>query len=218
MKLRHSLFLLSAVVLSSCGTSQSILELDTKSFAENFRGLVHEKEISTVDYNGSTALHVEAGPGAGIVWLEDEVANISSIELELRGRNEVGASFVGVTFNGDEEGNHEVVYLRPFNFTREGRTKNAIQYTYEPEFPWRPLREKHPGVYESDVNPAPKADDWIKLRIEIDGSQLKAYVNNMDEPDLVVERINTGNAGRVGFWTGNGSVGDFAGMRIEYKK
>ena len=218
MKSRYTFVLLFAIALSSCTNSQSVLQVDTDALIQNHRGLVHEKDISKVDYDGKAALHIEAGPGAGIVWLEDKVANISSIELDLRGRNEIGASFVGVTFNGDESGNHEVIYLRPFNFTREGRTKNAIQYTYEPEFPWQPLREKHPGVYESDVNPAPNADDWLKLRIEIDGSTLKAFVNNMDEPDLVVERINTNNEGRIGFWTGNGSEGDFANLRIEFGK
>jgi hypothetical protein len=138
------------------------------------------------------------------------------IELELRGRNQPGASFVGLAFHGVDDETFEAIYFRPFNFAQADavRRSRSVQYVSMPEHGWQVLREKHPGVYENAVEPAPPPEAWLHARIEIDAELVRVFVNAATKPCLVVKRIPDRASGRIGLWVGNGSDGDFARLTV----
>jgi hypothetical protein len=142
-----------------------------------------------------------------------------TIAFEVRGKNELQRSFVGVAFHGAQEGDElssEAVYFRPFNFLAEDpvRQRHMVQYVALPAFPWHRLREEQPERFEQGVRPVPDPDDWFAARVEVAERAVRVYVAGSEAPSLVVERLHTRRSGRVGYFVGNESGGDFAGLTL----
>ncbi len=77
-------------------------------------------------------------------------------------------------------------------------------------YDWPYLRHNFPGVYEADANIADNV--WFHVRLEIDGTVAKVFVNQGQEPVLVVKELKLGEqTGLVGFW---GYPGAFANLKI----
>lgn len=164
--------------------------------------------------NGVT--HLDIGDNAGIVWLNNFEFGDGTIELDIKGRNAPGQSFVGLAFNGKDNQTYDAVYFRPFNFKNPDRKKHAIQYISLPQHDWPTLREEFPGKYENKMQPVPEnVEDWIHAKIEVHRPQVKVYVNGSDKPALEVDLISEAKQGKVGFWVGNGSEGWFRNLKIE---
>ena len=160
--------------------------------------------------------HLDARPADGVAWVEGCSFSEGVIELDLRGKDVPGRSFVGVAFSGVDDSTYEAVYVRAFNFRAEdpARHDHAVQYISHPEHTWFRLREAYPEVYENPVEPAPDPNDWVHVRVVVSGSEVHVFVGDGDEPDLVVERLAERKSGKVGLWVGNGSDGDFANLVI----
>ena len=68
------------------------------------------------------------------------------------------------------------------------------------KYTWFYLRENFPGVYESAADI--KKNEWFHVKLEINGNTVKVYVNNLDEPSLVVNDMKLDvKKGFVGLWT-----------------
>jgi hypothetical protein len=150
------------------------------------------------------------------------------IEVDLAGElNGKGApdarAFVGVAFHIPTDKNtYEAVYLRMTNgrlaqpTPTEPRISRAIQYTAHPDFHWPVSRKEFPGKYEKGANIAPGM--WIHLRLEISGSELKAFINDEKEPALTVGDLKFGEAtGKIGLWVDDGTAAYFSNLRIRQK-
>ena len=151
----------------------------------------------------------------GIAWLKDVSFSTGTIEVDLRGKDVLQQSFIGIVFHGVDTATHDVVYFRPFNFRSEDpvRKIHAVQYASHPDFPWHKLREEKNGIYEKGIDPPPAATDWVHARIVVDDKQIKVYVNNVQEPSLTVDKLNTRQNGLIGLWN-EGLDGDFANLTI----
>ncbi len=173
------------------------------------------RAVSASDMNGKPAIHLDGRPGNGLViWPEVQFSD-GTIELDVRGKDVVQQSFVGVAFHGVGEA-YEAVYFRPFNF-RAGdpeRQSHSVQYVFEPTYSWARLRSEHPGQYEKPITPAPDPNTWIHARIVVAYPKISVYVNNAAEPSLVINELSAQKSGWVGLWVGNGSGGDFANVRV----
>ncbi len=149
---------------------------------------------------------VAALPGAGTGDRGAFVAGRSLaegvIEVDLRGADRPGGSFLGVVFGGVDGKRYEAVYFRPFNFGHaEGvKASHAVQYIAHPAWPWRRLRSERPGEFEAAVQPAPERGGWFHARVEIDTQRVRVFVDGADEPSLDVERIGNPQEGKVGVW------------------
>ena len=174
------------------------------------------RSASLVDDGGRTVLNVAAAPGEGVVWQEQSALQDGTIEVELRGRDIVGQSFLGVAFRGLDNRTYEAVYFRPFNFatTDPARRRHAVQYHSSPDNPWAKLRAEYPSQYESAIAPVPDPNDWFRVRIVLDGRSLSVFVNDAPAPTLAVRTLAVPRTGRVGVWLGNGSGGEFANLKI----
>jgi len=144
------------------------------------------------------------------------------IEIELAGEPAPDADpamrgFVGVAFRIDVEGSggYECFYLRPTNAraVEQLRRNHSVQYVSHPEYPWYRLRDESPGVYESYVDLVPGA--WTAVRIEVEGTRARLYVNGSAQPVLVVSDLKHGrSSGAVGLWLHESTVAHFRDLRV----
>ena len=177
---------------------------------------VFNRSASSLTDGSRRVLRLNDTPGDGVAyWRGVELAN-GTIEFDVRGRDVQGRSFVGVAFHGVDSATYDAIYFRPFNFRTEdaARRLRAVQYISHPTFTWDKLRAEHPGVYEKPVNSPPDPNDWFHVRVVLAGPKASVYVGDATEPSLVVNRLSERTKGRVGFWVGNNSAGDFANLRI----
>lgn len=170
---------------------------------------------------------ISAGPDAGsirlseadktgIAWINGVVFSTGVIEFDIRGKDVLQKSFVGVAFHGVNDTTYDAIYFRPFNFhaTDTARKVHSVQYISSPLYDWPKLRAEFPGKYEKEVVPEPDPNDWFHVRIMVATQKISVYVNENTSPALVVEPLRKLNNGQVGYWVGNGSGGDWKNMKI----
>jgi hypothetical protein len=162
-------------------------------------------------------VHVSAKAGPGVVWIEGTDFAEGTIELDVRGKDVLQQSFVGVAFHRQDDQTYEAVYLRPFNFqaTDPARRSHAVQYMTVPEFDWPVLREKFPDEFERGVDASIKPADWVTLRVVVRGGRVQAFVGAATSPTLDVRKLGRLDRGTIGLWVGNNSDGDFANLRVK---
>lgn len=174
------------------------------------------RKAAASDAAGRKGIYLDAGPGDGVALLDGLEFTDGVIEIDLKGRNVSGASFIGVAFRAVDERTYDAVYFRPFNFKspNELNRSHGVQYVSHPDYGWQRLRNEHPGVYEKPVSPVPEPDGWFHARVVVAGSSVQVFVNDAAEPSLRVETLTGRRSGRIGLWVGNGSDGTFANLKI----
>ena len=167
------------------------------------------------------AIEFGEAPGQGMALLEGVEFNNGVIEVDLKGKDVLQRSFLGIVFRGVDDQNQDVVYFRPFNFKAEDpvRRIHAVQYVSHPAFPWKKLRDERNGQYEKAIfpkpeTPAPDPNGWFHARIVVAKPKVSVYVNDSKEPSLVVDELSDRKGGKVGLWVGEGSGGTFANLKI----
>lgn len=170
--------------------------------------------LSDREILGDDPVHLSKGDGDGVLWLKDLIFENGTIELDIKGRDERGESFVGLAFHGLDENNFDLIYFRPFNFKSVEKKNNALQYVSLPDFTWQKLRKEHPGVYENAVSPAPDPNRWVHTTIVIEHPIVKVFVDNSEMPSLTVEQLSTRKKGWIGFWVGSNSEGEFKNLKV----
>lgn len=207
-----------------------------QSFAlDSIQGLQpHDVTVEAVTYQGRKAVRVlpalaaneelrapKNGEGGGVVVLPATEFQDGTIELEVAGKPRAGAvpearGFVGVAFRaGTDPAKYECFYLRPTN-GRAGdqvRRNHSAQYISMPEYEWSRLRKESPGQYESYVDLVP--GEWTKIKVEVQGTKARLYVNGAPQPVLVVNDLKHGTGkGAVALWIGLGTEAYFANLRL----
>ncbi|HEX5171606.1 MAG TPA: family 16 glycoside hydrolase [Cyclobacteriaceae bacterium] len=179
------------VVLSFTLKAQVLLNVDLKkSTPQNCEIEIQNEGIKLINTSKKTAL----------LWLDGVNFNNGIIELDLKGKDVRGESFLGVAFHALNDSTYSAVYFRPFNFASTERKRYAVQYIDLPGHDWNILRDKHPGMYESAVNPVPDPTDWFHAKIVVNFPEIKVYVNQSAEPSLVVKKISTQQNGKIALW------------------
>jgi len=159
-------------------------------------------------------LYLDAKNGDGFARFNDFVFEDGRIELDIKGKDEQGGSFVGVAFHGLNDSTYDAIYFRPFNFKNPERSNHSVQYISHPAFTWFKLRNEHPEQYEKKVTPVPEPNDWFHASIVVEFPSVKVYVNNSKEPSLTVTQLSTRKKGWIGLWVGNSSEGYFKNLKI----
>jgi hypothetical protein len=161
-------------------------------------------------------VHLSEKDGNGVVWVEGSDFADGTIEVDVRGRDLLGRSFLGVAFHRKDDNTYEAVYLRPFNFRAEDpdRHQHAVQYISVPDYDWPRLRKEFPEEFENPVDKSVVPTDWVPLRVVVKGATVQIFVGGVKAPTLEVRKLGALDRGAVGLWVGNGSDGDFANLRI----
>lgn len=193
-------------------------------------------QAQTAQFRGKAGIHVTVSPDhEGCKHFRDgncTFLNIPTqpfhngiIEVEVAGMPVPGSpdwsrGFVGIVFRVNEDySRYEGMYVRPTNSTApdQVRRNHTTQYFSYPDFPWYRLREEAPGKYESwaDV----KTADWMVLRIEVDGSRARLYLDNHANPVLVVNDLKLGAAakGTIGLFTEVATNAYFRNLKVTYR-
>lgn len=154
--------------------------------------------------------------GSGLAMINNVEFENGTIELEIKGENKPGQSFVGFAFNIQNDNTYEAIYFRPFNFLspEKIRREHAIQYIHPPNNEWRPLRENHPGVYEAEFFSPPNPEEWFKVKLDISPSTVQVFDGRNGKLLLSVERLSKQQSNKIGFWIGHMSVGSYRNLKI----
>lgn len=171
--------------------------------------ILHNRELHI-----DKEVHLNGKSGDGLLWMKELVFTNGKIELDIKGKDIQGRSFVGLAFHGLNESTYDAFYFRPFNFKNPERKGHSVQYISHPEYTWNKLRNEHPEKYENPVLPVPEPTDWFHVTIVVDYPNVKVFVNNSVEPSLNVEQLSSRKEGWIGFWVGNNSEGYFKNLKI----
>ena len=184
-----------ALILGFLGSgnlvAQTIVEADSRKWiAYNCKSDFSGDSIHLINTSGKTALN----------WVKDINFKNGIIELDIKGKDVSGESFVGVAFHGIDSETYDGIYFRPFNFRNPERKDRAVQYIAKPDYDWDTLREKHPGKYEHAIVPDTDPNNWFHVKIVVLHPSLKVFVNGSPEPTLEVEQISERKSGLLGLW------------------
>jgi hypothetical protein len=189
--------------------------------------LVNAKaEVS--NYRGRSAVHLvplrgrESSDETMMAILTDTDFADGTIEAEVAGAPRAGAApdnrgFIGILFRVQGHGSRdEDFYLRPTNGRSDDqlRRNHAVQYESAPDFPWYRLRKENPGVYESYADL--EAGAWTKMKIVVSGTHARLYVNDAEQPCLIVNDLKNGEThGQIGFWAHATTEGYFSNLTVK---
>jgi hypothetical protein len=207
------------------------LKLDTAA------GLtLHNTNASPVSLRGTPGLKLTAPPATATA-ADDRAGRVDhlalvdgvefsngTIEVDLAGEPGPGAAaggargFVGVAFRVQpDRKTYDCFYLRPTNGRADDqeRRNHTAQYISHPAHTWFALREKTPSRYESyvDIQPA----TWIHVKIVVAGDKARLYVNQQEQPTLIVNDVKTGAGakGGVALWFEGSTIAHFANLKIQ---
>ena len=210
-----NLMIVACITLLSmdCVAQQQTLKPDL-SKTTNFS--VINRQITVLNEQGKNAVHLDAKPGDGVAWINNITFEKGIIEFDVKGKNVLQQSFVGIAFHGLNDSTFDAIYFRPFNFQSPdvSRKNHSVQYVSLPQFDWSALREKYPGKYEHSLLKALNPEGWFHAKVVVDATNIAVYVNDDKEPSLVVKPISNHTTGKIGFWVGNNSDGDFSNLTI----
>jgi hypothetical protein len=176
------------------------------------------RTVSKLSGRDGVSIAEKAGPG--VVWIQGSDFSEGTIEVEVRGRDVLQQSFVGVAFHGKDNDTYEAVYLRPFNFRAEDpdRHQHAVQYISAPDYDWPRLRKEFPEEFENPVDQSLVPTDWVPLRIVVKVKTIQIFAGRVTSPTLEVRKLGQQERGMIGLWVGNNSNGDFANLRLTPSK
>lgn len=149
-----------------------------------------------------------------------------SIEVEVLSRllstaASTDRGFIGLAFRIDDmNSKFESIYIRPANGRAEdqARRNHSIQYFSFPDYKYERLRKETPEKYESYTDMG--LNEWIKMKIEIQGGQAKLFLNKNKYPSLIVNDLKHGPdaEGAVGLFVDVGTDGYFRNLKINPSK
>lgn len=137
-----------------------------------------------VKVNAQVVDHLGRKSLMGNAYLPDADFGNGVIEVDVAVSGD--RSYPGVVFRAFTQADYEHVYIRPH---RGGLYPDAVQYA--PKIngiaSWQLFNG--PGYTASAVFPK---DEWMHLRIEVNGTQARLFIDDMANPALVVDRLQHG--------------------------
>jgi hypothetical protein len=212
--------LVIALGILTASAQQKTVKYDLLQMLADKQLNVQNREASPLQIANKTGVKLSARENDGVAWLNGVTFSNGVIELDIRGKDVLQQSFVGVAFHGTGVANTEdVIYFRPFNFRAVDpvRKIHAVQYVSLPNYDWEILREKHNGQYEKAIESAPKADEWFHAKIVVEYPQVKVFEIGNPKASLEVKMLSTTKNGKLGLWVGNNSDGEFANLNVTNK-
>lgn len=203
--------------------ANSVFAQETKTIdlfdlhAKGKLSIVH-REVGGINEADNRFIRISEKEGEGLVWLPITDFRNGVIEIEMRGKDVLQRSFIGIAFHALNDSTFDAVYCRPFNFFAKDsiRRIHAIQYISHPVFTWKKLREERNGVFEKEIIAPPDPNEWFTLKLVIKDKSVQAFINQSKTESLKVEKISTIASGRIGIFVGDGSGGDFKSLKVRY--
>ncbi|MFT4017448.1 MAG: DUF1080 domain-containing protein [Agriterribacter sp.] len=210
MKKFLQLFLMLFISIT---TYSQTLEPDLHNAA---KWLFINRNVYQQNENDRKIININEMPGNGLVILRNYEFSNGTIEFDVKGKDVLQQSFVGIAFHAIDETHFDAIYFRPFNFKskEDTRRSHSVQYISMPGYDWEKLRTQFPGKYENYVNPEPDPNDWFHAKVVVKGWHVAVYVNDTPDPVLESDKLNNNTNGKIALWVGNNSGGSFANLKI----
>lgn len=130
---------------------------------------------------------------------------------------DLSRGFIGLVFRTNKDNSKfESIYVRPNNARAENqlRRNHSIQYFAYPDYKYQRLREESPEMYESYTDMT--LNEWITLRIVVEGETARLYINDNNQPSLIVNDLKLGAnvQGAIGVFVDVGTEGFFKDLKI----
>ena len=175
--------LVGILVSSACSPRETVFD----GFGDDAKRLrVVNREVTRIE--DRSGVRLSAGSGNGVAWVEGTDFRSGTIEIDVRGREDLQQNYVGVAFHRQDDTSYEAVCLRPFNFRAQDpvRKQHAVQYIKLPEFDFEALRNNFPEEFENPVAALIEPADWVRLRVVVAGSKVHIYVGGDKQVTLEV--------------------------------
>lgn len=148
------------------------------------------------------------------------IIEVKVLSRLLKNAPEFARGFIGIAFRiNNNNTKFECIYLRPTNgrANDQVRRNHSIQYYSYPDFKFDRLRKESPERYEAYADM--ELNKWINIRIEVNGTQAKLFLDNNQQPSLIVNDLKHGAnaAGSIALWVDVGTEGYFKDLKITKK-
>lgn len=187
--------------------------------------------ISNVDLEGTEVLRVVKDPKIEAVDeptyarlrgvdFTDGVIEVEVLSRLLPEADSMARGFIGVAFRiNEDDTKFEALYIRPTNGRCDDqvRRNHSTQYFAYPDFKFPRLRKEFPEKYESYADMG--LNEWIKLKIEVDGEKARLYLGDNAYPVLVVNDMKLGAniSGGIALWVDVNTEGFFKNLKVTNK-
>jgi hypothetical protein len=213
-----------ALLLSITSFSQSI-KLDSNSLEAiqvfmSIEKMMGSKVVKAV--KDSTVKEVDEPTFVKIknIDFSNGTIEIKVLSRLLKNAPDFARGFIGIAFRiNDSNTKYESIYLRPTNgqANDQVRRNHSIQYYSYPDYKFDRLRKESPEQYEAYADM--ELNKWITMRIEVNGAEAKLFLNDHQQPSLIVNDLKHGaNAsGAIALWVDVGTEGYFKDLKITKK-
>jgi hypothetical protein len=218
----------AVVILAGAFSGQGAKNADSTHLLNSLNRLeLVNGKAEVVSYRGRRAVHLVPLPDhqtptdAVLAILSGRDFKNGTIEVEVAGSRRAGTraderGFIGIAFHVQPNGSRfENIYLRPANGRADNQLQrnHSVQYCSEPDFPWHRLREENPGQYESYVDLEPGV--WTKMKIVVSGTKANLYVDDAQQPCLIVNDLKLGEThGQIALWAHWSTDGYFSNLAV----
>lgn len=194
----------------------SIIEFEGKNV------LKIERDLKAIPFDSTRVeATVDEPHYARLVGLDDFENGTIEVKMYSQLKNPAPysgiAGFIGLFFRVKEDDSaFESIYLIP----KVGRVNNqmfrnhAVQYFSYPHAKFDTLRKSYPaGSYEGS---APVAlNEWIKMRIEVNGETAEMFINDMKYSSFIVGKmLGKNKKGGIGLYVDIGTIGYFKDLKV----
>jgi hypothetical protein len=151
------------------------------------------------------------------VHFKNGTIEVKVLSRLLKTAPDYARGFIGIAFHiNDSNTKFETFYIRPTNARADDqvRRNHSIQYCSYPDYKFDRLRKESPERYESYADM--ELNQWITLRIEVKDARAKLFINNSQQPSLVVNDLKLGAtaSGSIGLWVDIGTEGYFRDLKV----
>lgn len=195
-------------------------QLEAKDVVQSFENVAGREAVKVVKNSAVKEFDEPTFSRIKGVEFSNGTIEVTVLSRLLPGAPEMARGFIGVAVRINEDSSKfESIYVRPTNARAEQqlRRNRSTQYFSFPDFKFERLRKEAPGEYESYADTA--LNEWITLRIEVQGKQAKLFVNGSQQPVLVVNDLKHGEkaSGAIGLWVDVGTEGYFAELKVKQR-
>lgn len=150
-----------AIVFISCALMAQNITPDLSKIEVNNSWKTFNRETSPSVENNENRISFDARQGDGLAVFQKLEFENGTIEFDVKGKDVLQQSFVGIAFHIQDENTFNGIYFRPFNFKKPERASHSVQYISHPEFTWNKLRTEFPEQFENNVTPFPGPDNFF---------------------------------------------------------
>jgi len=86
------------------------------------------RSATVIKEGDKSGIFLNEAPGDGAMILKDYEFAIGTIEADIKGKDLMGQSFVGIAFHFQNDKSYDVIYFRPFNFLILILPDEVVQY------------------------------------------------------------------------------------------